>query len=132
MTSNRERRPVILVIADEEETRYGIKRLLAASGYRVNTAKNEEEAALPARLYRPDLILTSLNLDAVQAIPVVRRIRGRAGLGEEVPVVGFCAAGLDEGAEVGVGFNVYMTWPDNFDQLRAFLSRLIRKPPPLV
>jgi hypothetical protein len=71
-------------------------------------------------------------LDAVQAIPVVRRIRGRAGLGEEVPVVGFCAAGLDEGAEVGVGFNVYMTWPDNFDQLRALLSRLIRKPPPLV
>ena len=128
MTSNSERRSVILVIADEEETRHGIKRLLRAGGYQVDTAKNEEEADLYTGAHRPDLILMSLSLDAVEALTVMRRIRQRSGLGEEVPVVGFCGAGLDEGAEVGLGSNVYLTWPDNFDQLRDLLSRLLLKP----
>jgi CheY-like chemotaxis protein len=129
VTSNPERRSVILVIADEEETRYGIKRLLVASGYQVDTAKNEAEADLYALPYRPDLILMSLSLNAVQALTVMRRIRQRAGLGEEVPVVGFCGASLEEGAETGLGFNVYVTWPDNFDQLRDLISRLLPGPP---
>lgn len=48
---------------------------------------------------------------------------------EDVPVIAFCASCFDEGgAEVGVGFNVYMTRPDNFDQLRALISRLLRTP----
>jgi CheY-like chemotaxis protein len=125
-----ERRPVILVIEDEEETRYGMKRLLTASGYRVDTAKNEEEAALMAKAHRPDLILMSLNLDVVRVLPAARRVRECAGLDEEVPVVAFCVTGLAEGAEVGAGFNVYLTWPDNFDQLRGLLSRLLRKAAP--
>jgi len=129
VTSDREPRSVILVVEDVEETRYGIERLLTASGYQVSTARNEEEAIQKASLHHPDLILISLGLDAVQALPVARRIRERAGLGEEVPVVIFCVASLNEGDEVAAGYNVYMTRPDNFDQLRAFFSRLLRKLP---
>ena len=29
----------------------------------------------------------------------------------------FCVISLNEGAEVAAGYNVYMTRPDNFDQL---------------
>ena len=129
MTSDQEQRSFILVVEDVEETRYGIERLLTASGYHVSTARDEEEAIQKASLHHPDLILISLGLDAVQALPVARRIRERAGLGEEVPVVIFCVASLNEGDEVAAGYNVYMTRPDNFDQLRAFLSRLLRKLP---
>jgi CheY-like chemotaxis protein len=129
VTSDQEQRSFILVVEDVEETRYGIERLLTASGYHVSTARDEEEAIQKANLHHPDLILISLGLDAVQALPVARRIRERAGLGEEVPVVIFCVASLNEGDEVAAGYNVYMTRPDNFDQLRAFLSRLLRKLP---
>ena len=129
MTSDQEQRSFILVVEDVEETRYGIERLLTASGYHVSTARDEEEAIQKANLHHPDLILISLGLDAVQALPVARRIRERAGLGEEVPVVIFCVASLNEGDEVAAGYHVYMTRPDNFDQLRAFLSRLLRKLP---
>jgi CheY-like chemotaxis protein len=129
VTSDQEQRSFILVVEDVEETRYGIERLLTASGYHVSTARDEEEAIQKASLHHPDLILISLGLDAVQALPVARRIRERAGLGEEVPVVIFCVASLNEGDEVAAGYNVYMTRPDNFDQLRAFLSRLLRKLP---
>ena len=66
MTSNQERRSVILVVEDVEETRYGIERLLTASGYQVSTARDEEEAILKASLHHPDLILISLGLDPVR------------------------------------------------------------------
>jgi len=114
---------------DVEETRDGIERLLRASGYRVNTARDEEEAVLKASIQNPDLILISVGLDVIQVLPVATRIRERAGLGEEVPFVIFCFPSLDEGTELAAGHNVYMTRPDNFDQLRAFLSRLLRKLP---
>lgn len=129
MTSNQERRSVILVVEDVEETRNGIKRLLAARGYQVSTAGDEDEAVLKAGLERPDLILVSLGLNPARVVATARRMRERAGMGEEVPVVVFCPPSLDEGVEVSVGYNVYMTSPDNFDQLRALLSRLLRKLP---
>jgi CheY-like chemotaxis protein len=115
------------VVEDVEETRHGIERLLTASGYQVSAASDEEEAVQKAGLQPPDLILVSLGLDAVQNLSLARRMRERAGLGEQIPVVVFCVADLNEGAEVEVGYNVYMTQPDNFDQLRALLNRLLRK-----
>jgi len=112
-----------------EETRNGIRRLLAAKGYQVNTAGDEDEAVLKAGVVRPDLILISLGLNPTRVVATGRRIRERAGLGEEVAVVVFCPPGLDEGAEVTVGYNIHMTSPDNFDQLRVLVSRLLPNPP---
>jgi DNA-binding response OmpR family regulator len=129
VTLNRERRSVILVVEDVEETRYGMERLLATSGYQVSTARDEEEAVLKAGLQRPDLILISLGLGSNRNVAIAKRIRELSALGEEVPAIILGAASLDEGTEVGVGFNIYLTRPDNFDQLRAFLSRLLRKLP---
>ena len=130
MPINLERRSNILVVEDVEETREGIKRLLTASRYLVSTAGDEEEAVLKAGLQHPDLILISLGLSPTRVVATARRMRERAGLGEEVPVVVFCPPSLDEGAEVTIGYNVHMTSPDNFDQLRGLLKRLLRKLPP--
>ena len=129
MTNDRVRRSLILVIEDVEETRYGIERLLTVSGYQISTARDEQEAIQRASLDHPDLILISLGLDAESILLVARRMREHAGLGKEVPVVIFCVTSLGEGDEVAAGDNVYMTRPDNFDQLRALLSRLLRKLP---
>jgi DNA-binding response OmpR family regulator len=106
-----------------------LERLLKASGYHVSSARDEEEAVLKMGLHHPDLILLSLGVNPTRAVAIAKRMRERAGLGEEVPVVVFCVANLDEGAEVAAGYNIYLTRPDNFDQLRGLLSRLLRKPP---
>ena len=58
-----------------------------------------------------------------------RRIRELAALGENVPVVVFCIAEIDEGDEVAIGQNVYITRPDNFNQLRTLLARLLNEVP---
>lgn len=129
MTLDQVRRSLILVVENVEETRDGIERLLTRDGYRVSPARNEKEAVAKARLQAPDLILMGLGIDAVQIAEMGRRIREESGLGEAVPVVIFCVATLEEGAEAGVGYNIYMTRPDNFDQLRRLLSRLLRGVP---
>jgi CheY-like chemotaxis protein len=115
----------ILVVEDIEETRDGIETLLKANGYRVEGARNEQGAIESAGRKRPDLILVSLGGLPRDVIVTARQIRQRAEIGEDVPVVIFCIDEVGEGAEVAIGQNVYLTCPDNFDQLRNLLARLL-------
>ena len=116
---------IILVVEDVAETRDGIEMLLKADGYRVAVARDERDAIESARLRCPDLILVSLAGLPSEVIVTARRIRERAGVGEQVPVVVFCVEGIGEGGEVAIGQNVHITQPDNFNQLRSLLSRLL-------
>lgn len=119
----------ILVVEDIEETRDGIEKLLKADGYHVKVARDEQDAIESARRKRPDLILVSLGGQPRDVIKSARHIRERAALGEHVPVVIFYMEEVFEGAEVAIGQNVYVTRPDNFNQLRNLIARLLRKVP---
>jgi CheY-like chemotaxis protein len=121
--------PLIMVADDEEETRDGIEKLLLADGYRVVPVRSEDDAVHRASRRRPDLILVSFDGSPPQVTASAVRIRRRAGLDDRVPVVVFCVPTLEEGAEVDLGYNVHATLPDNFDQLRVFLRRLLGDPP---
>jgi DNA-binding response OmpR family regulator len=116
---------VILVIEEVEEIRDGIERLLKADGYRVNSARDENNAISTARRIKPDLILFSRGAPAKTMITRALRIRKRAGLTETVPVVIFSVDTLAEGAEAETRGRIYLTRPDNFDQLRQFLRRVL-------
>ena len=120
---------IILVVEDVAETRDGIEKLLKTDGYRVAVARDERDAIESARLRRPDLILVSLAGLTSEVILTARRIRERAEVGELVPVVVFCVESIGEGVEVAIGQNVHITHPDNFNQLRKLLTRLLREVP---
>lgn len=129
MNKENDVRPTILVVEDIEETRDGIELLLKADGYRVEAARNERAAVESARRKRPDLILVSLGGTPPHVIATARKIRERAELGDHVPVVIFCIDEVSEGGEVSIGHNVYVTHPDNFNQLRGLLARLLHRNP---
>lgn len=116
---------IVLVADDVEETRDGIEKLLSADGYCVDPARTEDDAVDKARRQPPDLILVSLGGPPIDVITTAARIRRRARLDDGVPVVIFSVPFVDEGAEVEIGQNVHLTCPDNFDQLRALIARLI-------
>jgi CheY-like chemotaxis protein len=120
---------IILVVEDVHETRDGIERLLIVDGYRVALARHEQDAIESAQRQRPDLILVSLAGLPGDVIVSARRIRESAAIGEEVPVVVFCVEEIAEGDEVAIGKNVHIVRPDNFNQLRGLLARLLRKIP---
>ena len=119
----------ILVVEDVAETRDGIEKLLKADGYHVVVARDEHDAIESAQLRHPDLILVSLAGLPNEVIVSARRIREHAEVGEKVPVVLFCIEGIGQGEEVAIGQNVHVTRPDNFNQLRSLLTRLLDKVP---
>ena len=120
---------IILVVEDIQETREGIERLLMADGYRIALARDEQDGIQSARRQRPDLILVSLAGLPREVIVSARRIRESAAIGEDVPVVVFCIDEIAEGDEVAIGENVHVTRPDNFNQLRSLLARLLHSIP---
>ena len=117
--------PRILVVEDIEETRDGIAHLLTADGYRVEPARDEEDAVGRATRLPPHLLLVSLGGPPAEVLTTAVRIRHRAHLRPAVPIVIFCTPIVAEGAEVELAGQVYLTRPDNFDQLRALLQRLL-------
>jgi len=122
--------PLILVVQDVEETRDILEKLLTGDGYRVDAARTEDDAVVRAQRKTPHLLLVNLGALPAEVIAVARRIRDRARLREEVPVVLFCIEAVGEGEEVALGNQVYVTRPDNFNQLRRFLRRLLSPPHP--
>lgn len=129
MTLDSQQRQVILVLEDIEETAYLIEKMLKKSGYCVTLARNEEDAILRGRFPSPNLILMSLGMGPERLLSTAHRIRRRAGLSQDVAVVIFCIPTIPEGAEIEVDKNVYMTRPDNFNQLRELLHRLLCRVP---
>jgi CheY-like chemotaxis protein len=129
MDKKKDTNPTILVVEDVRETRDGIEKLLLADGYCLGLAGDEQDGIESARRQRPDLILVSLAGVPREVILSARRIREGAAIGEDVPVVVFCVDEIAEGDEVAIGENVHVTRPDNFNQLRSLLARLLHRIP---
>ena len=121
-----ELRPLILVVEDIHEISDGIERLLKADGYRIVLARDEVEGIESAQLTRPDLILVNWTGLSGHVLPVVHRLRERSAIGDQIPMV-FWIEDIDEGEEVAVAENVFLTRPDSFNQLRGLLARLLAR-----
>jgi two-component system response regulator MprA len=122
-------RLIILIVEDVAETRDGIEKLLKADGYRVAVARDERDAIESARRERPNLILVSLAGLPSEVIATARRIREHAEVGDQVPVVIFCIESIDQGDDLAIGENVHISRPDNFNQLRRLLTRVLHEVP---
>jgi CheY-like chemotaxis protein len=117
--------PLILVLEDVYETRDGIEKLLTADGYRVASARDELDTIESAQHTQPDLILVSLTGLTGEVLAMVHRLRERMALRDQIPVVVFYVEDIAEGQEVAIAGNIYLTRPDNFNQLRSLVARLL-------
>jgi CheY-like chemotaxis protein len=129
MLLEHQQRRIILVVEDVEETGVLIEKMLKGNGYCVSLARSEEDAILRAYSQSPDLILMSLGFGPERLIKVANRIRQQAGLQQDVAVVIFCDPTIPEGCEMEVGENIFVSRPDNFNQLRDLVKRLLCKAP---
>lgn len=118
------RAALILVVEDVHEISDGIERLLKTDGYRVALARDELEAIESAQLMRPDLILVNWTGLSGEVLATVRRIREQSAVEDQIPVI-FWVEDIDEGEEVALKGNVYLTRPDSFNQLRGLFARLL-------
>ena len=119
---------IVLVVEDVEETRDGIKALLDADGYCVKVARDETSAVLSAQSETPDLILLSLGGKKNDLVATAARMRLEVGSADEIPIVVFCADGVLEGAEIELEPALFLISPENWQQLKSLLARLLTRP----
>jgi len=125
MSTEKHDMPVMLIVEADDGLRGGLKDLLTRDGYRIATAKDDQDAVNTARRQPPDLILVCLSEPPPDLISAIVRIRERAEINNEVPIVVFCIKAVAEGEEVAYENHVYVISPDNFNHLRRFLKRLL-------
>jgi DNA-binding response OmpR family regulator len=131
--SGGENRRTIFLVEEDDETRHVLKANLQTYGYRVLLALDEEDAfdRVGGGGVAADLVLINLVGKAPEAaLAVGRRIGAHAKYDGHTPLVVLAEKyGKElEGKDVNVSGNDWITYPEDHDQLRNLLARLLNQP----
>lgn len=116
----------ILIVEDDEDSRYLMRIELERLGYLVSEAEDGEKAVEIAGREQPDIILMDLTLPVMDGIAATQKIRATEGL-EGVPVIAVTAhqeMDFRNGAKVA-GFNAYVTKPIEIPWLDELIKGLL-------
>jgi CheY-like chemotaxis protein len=94
---------MIVVAEDHEDIRFVLKRALERAGHEVVTAADGAEALEAIRRYRPEIVVTDVDMPHMSGLDLCRAIRADADL-RHIPVVlasGSLLPGDQRAAEVG-------------------------------
>lgn len=126
-SESKPKKPRILVIDDQETTRYVFRRILDRAGYVVEEASTGEEGLLKATS-SPDLIIADVNLPDMLGYDVCRRIKANA-LSASIPVLQISASFVSDESKVQAlegGADSYLIQPVEPTVLLAQVQALLR------
>lgn len=122
----------ILVIDDEEATRFFLEKGLSEAGYSVLTAENGKYGVQKAQEQKPDLILLDIKMPEMDGGETVGLLRGDSRT-KNTPII--FVTGLVEKDEVEDGFikgskgvdQYFIAKPLNMDEVLQFVHASIGK-----
>jgi CheY-like chemotaxis protein len=126
MQKTNSRNPLVLVVEDDEDTRYVTRSALENGGFRVCEAENGDEAIVMAAREQPDAILMDISMPSMNGLTATARIRQQENLAT-IPIIAVTAhheSDLRADAEA-CGFTAYVTKPVDFDWLVDFIRVLL-------
>jgi signal transduction histidine kinase/CheY-like chemotaxis protein len=94
--ADRDKRPHVLIVDDDEVARYLLKGLLAQTGFRISEAKGGNEGLRHARNYKPDLIILDLGMPDLSGFEVLLNLKQDPETAE-IPVIIHTSKVLDAG-----------------------------------
>ena len=113
----------ILVVEDNTDSRFMLRRLLEMSGYRIVEARSGREAVEIAGRECPDVILMDLSLPDIDGLSATKLIRELEGMCD-TPVIAL--TGYDDRrhhrAALDAGCSEYITKPVDFDLLEEVVG----------
>jgi len=117
--------PVLVV----DDTPVGLKLtrlLLAREGYDVRTAESAEEALTALDEFRPDLILTDVQLPGIDGLEMTRRIKANPRT-RDIAIVALSARAMmgDEALARAAGCDGYITKPIDTNKLPSQIRNLL-------
>jgi two-component system KDP operon response regulator KdpE len=115
----------VLVVDDEPQIRYGLRRSLEAHGYAVREAVDAADAMRQFSSFRPDVVLLDLMLPDGSGVDVCRDLR----LAHATPVIVLSALG-DEQTKIDAldtGADDYLTKPFATGELLARVRAALRR-----
>lgn len=119
--------PTVLVVEDEESFVEALKIGLKREGFRVEVARDGEQALEMFDIVQPDLILLDVMLPKLSGIDVCRALRKRT----LTPIIMVTAKGAEIDTVVGleVGADDYVTKPYRLRELVARMRAVMRRVP---
>ncbi|MDZ7363751.1 MAG: ATP-binding protein [candidate division KSB1 bacterium] len=122
--SHRPKSPRILVIEDDENTRYAMQFILENAGYKVEFAEAGDKALLAAQHQRPDLILMDIMMPNMDGYQVARMLKAQKQLAH-IPVVALTARAMkgDREKALAAGCNDYLTKPFESKDILGMLEK---------
>lgn len=120
------RRPLILVVDDEEIARKNMAYILEKENYGVQTASNGREAFERIMKSDFDIVLTDLKMKDIDGIELLEKIKTRSPDTQVILVTGY--ASIDNAVEaMKKGAFHYITKPVQVDEVRALIGQAIEK-----
>lgn len=123
---DRESRPKVLVVDDEESIRWALGRTLGAAGFEVVEAETGEQALALIRTIQLDVVLLDISMPGMSGIETCREIRTL------MPSIGVIMLTVKDTEEVKIeafdaGADDYVTKPFQIRELTARLRTAVRR-----
>jgi signal transduction histidine kinase/ActR/RegA family two-component response regulator len=119
----------ILIVEDSDDNRESLQELLESEGHRVDIAMDGEQGVERAIAAHPEVALVDIGLPRLDGYEVARRIRAAGG--SDIFLVALTGYGQpeDRTRAAAAGFDVHLTKPINFGNLRQILSSATKASP---
>ncbi len=115
----------LLIVDDEEASRYGMRRALTTFGYNVSEADSAEAARILIKQQQPDLMLLDVNLPGISGLDLLRELQQPdTANGNQPLVIIITAHGSERMAVEAVksGAYDYLSKPFELDDLRLVIK----------
>ena len=116
--------PGVLVVDDALSVRNTLQQLVEDAGFRVQTARDGLEAIHAMHTFKPQVVLTDLEMPNMNGVELTMSLRGRDET-RNLPIIMVTSRSQDKHRELAerAGVNFYITKPYN----EAELLQAIRK-----
>ena len=118
--------PGVLIVDDALSVRNSLLQLVQDAGFRAETARDGIDAIDTLRSFKPDIVLTDLEMPNMNGVELTTHIRGREDL-KSLPVIMITSRSQDKHRRMAeqAGVDSYVTKPYNDSDLLQMIRQAL-------